>query len=427
MTKLRPKGWVLVELGEALNSANSGVSVGGEHRPRATGEHAVLRTSCVATGIFRPDAYKVVTGADRARLAEPLLSDSIIVSRANTPELVGANAYVARGDAALFLSDKLWQLRTNSRAVPRFLSYCLSSETMRKRSRALATGTSASMRNISKESFLALPVLLPPLNEQRRIADALAVWDRAIETVEALVAEKRRRRLGYLQRRVFGAQFAEADTGGLSLTQKRLSGSNRWPMRKIGDFSTEVSRLNRAGEDLPVLSCTKHAGVVLSAEYFSGRRVHAEDTSGYKIVRRGEFVYATNHLEEGSIGLQHLTDAGVVSPMYTVFSVDDALVNRDFLFAVLKTETYRQVFQINTAASVDRRGGLRWDEFAALPFALPSLVEQQSIASALRALDTDLSADASLLDTLRAQKRGLMQKLLTGEWRLSSDTSEQAA
>jgi len=58
---------------------------------------------------------------------------------------------------------------------------------------------------------------------------------------------------------------------------------------------------NAQGSNLPVLSCTKHRGLVLSEEYF-GKRVHAEDTSGYRIVQRGEFAYATNHIEEGSIG-----------------------------------------------------------------------------------------------------------------------------
>lgn len=313
----------------------------------------------------------------------------------------------------------------SSKADARFvLAFLQSADGKRAVYRATQTGAQP---GLIFEDIANFKLRLPPLKEQRRIADALAVWDRAIENAEALVAAKQRRRLGYLQRRVFGTPFAGADDTGLSLTQKRLAGSNGWPMREIGDFSTEVSRLNRAGEDLPVLSCTKHAGVVLSAEYFSGRRVHAEDTSGYKIVRRGEFVYATNHLEEGSIALQHLTDAGLVSPMYTVFSVDDTLIDRDFLFAVLKTERYRQVFQINTAASVDRRGGLRWEEFAALPFALPSLAEQQAIASALRALDKDIGADTARLNALRAQKRGLMQKLLTGEWRLKSKPSVHAA
>lgn len=309
----------------------------------------------------------------------------------------------------------------------RFACYWFKSHLGRYRLWAYSHGLTEDRLRLYFDDFAQIPIDLPSPIEQRRIADALSVWDRAIETSEALVAAKRRRRLGYLQRRVFGARLIESDLAGSSLTQKRLAGSNDWPMREIGDVATEISRLNRAGEDLPVLSCTKRAGVVLSAEYFSGRRVHAEDTSGYKIVQRGEFVYATNHLEEGSIGLQNLTDAGVVSPMYTVFSVDDTLIDRDFLFAVLKTETYRQVFQINTAASVDRRGGLRWDEFAALPFALPPLSEQRAIATALQALDKDIAAEVARMNALRTQRRGLIQKLLTGKWRLSSDASEQAA
>ena len=203
-----------------------------------------------------------------------------------------------------------------------------------------------------------------------------------------------------------------------SLTAKRVAGSNNWPIHSIGEIAREICGYNRGNESLPVLSCTKHSGIVLSDEYFGGRRIYSEDTSGYKVVRRGQFAYATNHLEEGSIGLQEIVDSGLVSPMYTVFETDDALVDRHFLFSVLKTENYRQVFEINTSSSVDRRGGLRWEEFAALPIALPTLEHQRRITSVIKALEADLSHTIATLNALRLQKRGLLQKLLTGEWRL---------
>src|SRR5438128_1303555 len=89
----------------------------------------------------------------------------------------------------------------------------------------------------------------------------------------------------------------------------------------------------------------------------------SEDLSAYKLVRRGQFAYATNHIEEGSIGLQDICDVGLVSPMYTVFKVDEDQVDTSFLFRLLKTETYRQIFASATHSSIDRRGALRWAGF----------------------------------------------------------------
>ena len=62
---------------------------------------------------------------------------------------------------------------------------------------------------------------------------------------------------------------------------------------RLGEITNEVPTKNAEGTDLPVLSCTKHRGLVLSQEYF-GKRVYAEDTSGYRVVQRGEFAYATS-------------------------------------------------------------------------------------------------------------------------------------
>ncbi len=69
---------------------------------------------------------------------------------------------------------------------------------------------------------------------------------------------------------------------------------------------------------------------------------------------------------------------------------------------------------MSTSSSVDRRGGLRWADFAALPFALPPIEQQRRISAILSVIQNDLSASISSLDWLRLQKRGLMQKLLMG-------------
>ena len=88
----------------------------------------------------------------------------------NTPVLVGENAYVSSDYPFLFVPDRIWQTAPNEaiKYSVKWLSYILSSQQMRKNISAMATGTSGSMKNISKTSFLSLKLGLPDFSEQQR-------------------------------------------------------------------------------------------------------------------------------------------------------------------------------------------------------------------------------------------------------------------
>ncbi len=118
---------------------------------------------------------------------------------------------------------------------------------------------------------------------------------------------------------------------------------------RVGSTGKSLLRTDKIG----TFPCFRapHDGLVDSLEYF-GRQIFSNDLTTYKVVERGQFAYATNHIEEGSIGYQAYHDAALISPMYTVFQPVDQ-VDDDFLFRVLKTEKYRHIFEINTSGTVD--------------------------------------------------------------------------
>ncbi|MCF1440023.1 MAG: restriction endonuclease subunit S, partial [Shewanella sp.] len=87
----------------------------------------------------------------------------------------------------------------------------------------------------------------------------------------------------------------------------------------------------------------------------------------------------------------------------------------------LKTDIYRHIFQVSTSSSVDRRGSLRWGHFSNIKVLLPSLEEQQKISETLSSAQQEINLLKQLSEQYRKQKRGLMQKLLTGEWRANTD------
>ena len=102
-----------------------------------------------------------------------------------------------------------------------------------------------------------------------------------------------------------------------------------WECVNIEDFSEQKTLRNVSRDEITVLSCTKYEGLVPSLQYF-GKQIFSNDTSNYKIVKKNWFAYATNHIEEGSIGYQDAISQGLVSPMYTVFSTDNSICDKWF-------------------------------------------------------------------------------------------------
>ncbi|MDK4807518.1 MAG: restriction endonuclease subunit S [Novosphingobium aromaticivorans] len=272
--------------------------------------------------------------------------------------------------------------------------------------------------SVNQGHLNSISVSLPPLPEQRKIAAILRTWDLGLEKLSALRKAKEARHNALTHSLVFGTrQLAQFRAGGDAVPYRWFALPPAWTCKPIGKLAKEISERNVDGADHEVLSCSKYDGFVRSLEYFK-KQVFSADLSGYKRIWRGDFGFPSNHIEEGSIGLQNLIDVGVVSPIYTVFRFAADKVDENYAYAVLKTELYRHIFEVSTSASVDRRGSLRWREFSSLPFPVPPLAEQKAIAAVLETSRRDLDATDREIAALTRQKRGLMQKLLTGEWQV---------
>ncbi len=280
----------------------------------------------------------------------------------------------------------------------------------------------ANRYKLNKATLEKLPILLPPLPEQKAIADLLSTWDEAIEKTELLIQAKEKRLRQTSRWLLFGHtrlnnQHSELADG------RFFKYPCDWSLVKIGKIAKEVSVRNGDSEEI-VLSCSKYEGFVNSLDYF-GKQVFSSDTSNYKVIKRGQFGYPSNHVEEGSIGLLEHCEKGIVSPIYVVFEVSINKVYPLYLFKLLKTDTYQHIFQVSTSSSVDRRGSLRWREFSKIKVPLPPLEEQKQIAQTLSIAQQEIDLLKQLSEKYKTQKRGLMQKMLTGEWRVKPEIANQ--
>lgn len=264
--------------------------------------------------------------------------------------------------------------------------------------------TGSTIPHIYFSTYSIKKIPLPPLPEQQKIASILSTWDLAIDNCKNIIEDLKLRNKGLAQQLLTG--------------KLRVCGFEKakWILQPIKKISKDSSKKNPSNKELIVLSCTKYKGLVPSLEYF-GRKIYSDNLTTYKIVSKGQFAYATNHIEEGSIGYQSKYDEALISPMYTVFQTDDT-INDNFLFRVLKSNNYIHEYQKRMEGSIDRRGGLRWDEFSKIKVPVPELIEQNAIVDILDKASEELKQYQQKLETLQLQKKGLMQQLLTGKTRV---------
>lgn len=279
--------------------------------------------------------------------------------------------------------------------------------------------TATAVPHISPNDIKEFPFLLPPAREQKKIAQILSTWDKAITTTQKLLTNSQQQK-NVLMQQLLSGRYRFKNHEKSNKFQKTRYGliPEDWAYPAIRDICGQVVIKNSKQEKYPVLSCSKHDGFVDSLKYFK-KKIYSDDTSGYRIIPKGCFGFPSNHIEEGSIGLQTFYDFGIVSPIYEIFKADQKLVNNDYLISILKTDHYRQIFAAATNASVDRRGSLRWKEFSSIRVPLPSLEEQNKIATILGKADSQVKSLNKNLEFLRSEKVALMQQLLTGKQRVT--------
>ena len=183
-----PAEWDVVRQKYFWNTVESGVSVNAADKPVDNSEqYGVLKTSSVSKFVFIPTEHKQVNLEEYGRVSCPVRADSIIASRMNTPELVGACGYVQNNYPNLFLPDRLWQITFKDGLSPKYAWYYLSGIRVRQYISSLSTGTSSSMQNISQSQYGNIFVTIPSIGEQSEITKYL---DEKCRFVDALVTKK---------------------------------------------------------------------------------------------------------------------------------------------------------------------------------------------------------------------------------------------
>ncbi|HOG49853.1 MAG TPA: restriction endonuclease subunit S [Lentisphaeria bacterium] len=407
--------WDHSPLSKYVSSLDAGVSVVSGDRPAKNNEVGILKTSAVTEGVLNPVENKIVLDKDELqRVKESVSKNSIIISRMNTPALVGANAYVAQSLDNIFLPDRLWAAKPRRNTSMRFIALILGSEKGRAALSKLATGTSGSMKNITKPAVLELEIAAPSFTEQQKIADCLASLDELI-TLEAQKLNTLKTHKKGLMQQLFPAEGETLP----KLRFPKFRDAGGWEQRELGPLTTKVGsgitptggdkNYNTEGRTFVRSQNVGWGELILNDVAFIDEGTH-QSFAGTEIQLSDVLLNITG----ASIGRSAVADAriagGNVNQHVCIIRVRQGELHPVLLNQFLISEHGQK--QIDSFQAGGNRQGLNFAQIRSFSIPLPPTENEQCrIADCLVSLDDLISAQAQKLAALKTHKKGLMQQL----------------
>ncbi len=164
-----PKGWKIAPLSTIVSALEGGKNVNPDESGNLT-LNRVLKVSAVTSGIFLPEESKPLPDNFEPPKSYFVKKGDLLISRANTTELIGATAFVTETPGNIVLPDKIWRFiwKDENNIHPLYVHYLFRQSHIRREISIRSSGTSGSMKNIPKPKLLEILVPMPPVSEQNK-------------------------------------------------------------------------------------------------------------------------------------------------------------------------------------------------------------------------------------------------------------------
>ena len=201
--------------------------------------------------------------------------------------------------------------------------------------------------------------------------------------------------------------------------------SGEWESKQLSNYTEKITKKNKDFLVKNVISNSAKNGLVSQRDFFDKDIANQNNIDGYYIIENGDFVYNPRKSIEspyGPVNRYNLEDAGVVSPLYLCFKINQK-INGEFLQYYFKSSKwYRFIYQNSDQGARHDRVSIKDAEFFKLDTKFPSLEEQEKIASFFSLIDKKISLQSEKVEMLKEYKKGMMQKIFSRELRFKDDS-----
>src|SRR5690554_3483311 len=265
----------------------------------------------------------------------------------------------------------------------------------------LRSQTGGNREGINHKSVKNLKLPIPPLPEQKAIADCLSTWDKGIEKLSALIASKKEQKKGLMQQLLTG--------------KKRLDGfTEEWEEMRLGEILEESKIISEENDKSKRISVRLHLEGVHKRPV---RGTEADSTTFYKR-KSGQFIYGKQNFHNGSLGIiPEEFDGFETTSDLPSFNINNKVNHNWFFYYISRFDFYSKMESKTTGTGSKR---LHPRELFSTKIPKLSIEEQTAIAEVLTTADKEIELLEQKLESYKTQKKGLMQVLLTGALRLCS-------
>lgn len=340
------------------------------------------------------DEYQVVM-----RRGLPKIGDVLITTEAP----LGSVAMIDREDIAL--AQRVIKYRAKSNVINNFyLMHYLLSDRFQQLLDLKSTGSTA--KGIKGSVLHKLPVELPPLPEQTRIAEVLSAWDKAISNVQSTIEQVEQRNKWLMQELLTG--------------KRRLNGFEKtaWENKKLSNCLNYIAReVPKPSSSFFALGIRCHAKGIFHKNDFEPEDL-AMDVL-YEVKENDLIVNITFAWEHAIAIAGKQDDGGLVSHRFPTYTFKTKNAIPEFFRYFILQKKFKYQLDLISPGGAGRNRVMSKKDFPKIEVTIPSVEEQKAIANILDSAFNELSLLRNKRDMLKEQKKGLMQVLLTGKKRLN--------
>ena len=263
---------------------------------------------------------------------------------------------------------------------------------------AASPGGAGRNKTLGQNRFLKSKIILPSIEEQRKIAAILMTQDKVIELKEKHLTEKQQQKKYLMQQLLTG--------------KKRLHGfCGEWKKTKLKNILYERKTYSTKGLEYPHVTLSTQGIFPKNERYDRDHLVRDEDKE-YKITHKGDICYNPANLKFGVICENTFGDA-IFSPIYVTFEVRKN-VCREYLANYVMRWDFINAVRKYEEGTVYERMAVKPEDFLKFEISLPQIEEQIAIAEVLSAADQEIDLLRQDIEQEIQKKKALMQLLLTG-------------
>ena len=394
-----PDEWDCVRLSKICIKIGSGITPKGGRDTYVDKGIPFIRSQNVQDGYFTSSGLAYITDEQHEKM-----SGSAVLHGDVLYNITGASI----GRACCFpinipqanVNQHVCILRTDSTTYAYFLNIQLNSSIGKKQLYANQAG--GGREGLNFENLGAYTVPLPPLPEQKKIAKISSTWDRAIEKTEKLIEKCELRKKGLMQKLFSHEKYKSKEI-------------------RIGDALKEVKRPLKMNDDesYQLVTVKRRFGGVEPREILHGKKILVK--SQYSL-KEGDFLISKRQIVHGACNLvPKELEGAIVSNEYLVFAPKEG-VDIKYFNRLVQVPKMQHKFYLSSIGVHIEKMLFKYEWWKKEKIFLPTLKAQNKIAKILDTTDKEINQLKSKLEALKEQKKGMMQKLLTGEVRVKIKT-----